>query len=120
MLIRHGGHSVLLTGDLEGAGLERMLSQAPPRLDILMAPHHGSRVANTPQLAAWARPRLVVSCEGPPRGRTRPAEPFSALGALFLGTWPHGAITVRSHATGLVAETFQSGQRIIVRRGQRD
>jgi hypothetical protein len=39
------------------------------------------------------------------------------MGARFLGTWPHGAVTVRSHASGLVVETFQSGERFVVRRG---
>jgi competence protein ComEC len=118
LLLRHAGHSLLLTGDLEGAGLARLLAMPPPeRLDIFMAPHHGSRLVNRPDLAAWAQAKLVVSCEGPPRGRIRPAEPYTARGALFLGTWPHGAITIRSNATGLVAETFQSGQCLVIERG---
>jgi competence protein ComEC len=118
LLVHHAGHALLLTGDLEGTGLERVLGLPPPRIDIFMAPHHGSKLVNKADLAAWARPKLVVSCEGPPRGRTRPAEPYTAAGALFLGTWPHGAITIRSHASGLVVETFQSGQRIVVERGR--
>jgi competence protein ComEC len=115
LLVRHAGHSILLTGDLEKAGLERVLALSPPRIDVLMAPHHGSRTANTPGLAEWARPRLVVACQGPPRGGLRQTEPYGARGALFLGTWPHGAITVRSTRAGLVAETFRSGQRVVVR-----
>jgi competence protein ComEC len=118
LLLRHAGHSLLLTGDLEGAGLARLLAMPPPgRLDIFMAPHHGSRLVNRPDLAAWAQAKLAVSCEGPPRGRIRPEEPYTARGALFLGTWPHGAITIRSNATALVAETFQSGQRLVIERG---
>ena len=72
---------------------------------------------NKPALAAWARPKLVVSCEGQPRGRTRPEEPYTAAGAVFLGTWPHGAITIRSNATGLIVETFQSKTRFVAQRG---
>ncbi len=117
MLVRHAGHSLLLTGDLEGLGLERVLALPPLRVDVLMAPHHGSRTANTPALAQWARPQLVVSCEGPPRGGTRVAEPYSAQGALFLGTWPHGAITMRSQPGALLIETFQTGRRVVVRQG---
>jgi competence protein ComEC len=117
LLVRHAGHSILLTGDLEGPGLQRVLALPAPHVDVLMSPHHGSRVANTPELAAWARPRMVVSCEGPPRGRTRPAEPYSTAGAQFFGTWPHGAITLRSHSSGLILETFHDHQRFIVRRG---
>jgi competence protein ComEC len=118
LLVRHGGHSVLLTGDLEGEGLKRVLGRAPPRVDIFMSPHHGSRFVNTSELAAWAQPKVVVSCEGPPRGRTRAAEPYTAHGAIFLGTWPHGAVTVRSHATGLRVETFQSGLDLVVERSR--
>ena len=117
LLIRHAGHSLLLTGDLEGAGLERVLGLALANVDILMAPHHGSRAANTPRLADWGRPRVVVSCEGPPRGSSRHAEPYTSRGAHFLGTWPHGAITIHSHPTGLVLETYRSGQRLVVRQG---
>ena len=84
-------------------------------VDVLQAPHHGSRAANTPELAAWARPRVVVSCEGPPLGGARAREPYTGTGARFLGTWPHGAVTVRSHRTGLVVETFRTGQRFAVR-----
>ena len=113
--VRHAGHTLLLTGDLEGPGLERVLRMPRRRVDVLQAPHHGSRRANTPDLAAWAQPRVAVSCQGPPRGPAGVTEPYSAQGAHFLGTWPHGAVTVRSHASGLVIETYVTGQRIVVR-----
>ncbi len=112
--MRHAGHTILLTGDLEGPGLERVLSLRPAPVDVLMAPHHGSRAANAPALAAWARPRAVVSCEGPPRGLTRPPEPYSATGARFLGTWPHGAITIRSAPGRLTVETYRTGERWVL------
>ncbi len=108
--VRHAGHTILLTGDLEGAGLARVLDLPSSSVDVLMAPHHGSRAANTPGLAEWARPRVVVSCEGPPRGPTRPPEPYTVAGARFLGTWPHGAVTLRSRPGSLTVETFQSKQ----------
>jgi hypothetical protein len=37
------------------------------------------------------------------------------MGARFLGTWPHGAVTVRSHTSGLVIETFQTRHRFVIR-----
>jgi competence protein ComEC len=114
LLIRHAGHTLLLTGDLEGPGLARVLALDPVHADVLMAPHHGSRFPNTPELARWAQPRVVVSCEGPPRGPARPAEPYSPRGATFLGTWPHGAVTIRSHTTGLIIETYQTQQRLVI------
>jgi competence protein ComEC len=112
--VRHRGHTILFTGDLEGTGLERVLALPPEPVDVLMAPHHGSRVANTPALATWARPRLVIACQGPPRGRQRPPDPYAEQGAHFLGTWPHGAITIRSNPQALSIETFASGMRFAV------
>ncbi|HEV3263341.1 MAG TPA: MBL fold metallo-hydrolase, partial [Gemmataceae bacterium] len=115
LLVRHAGHSILLTGDLEGPGLERVLALPPAHVDVLMAPHHGSRISNTPALAAWARPRVVVACQGPPQWPARSPDPYTPAGAQLLGTWPHGAVTIRSHRTGLVVETFSTGQRFAVR-----
>jgi competence protein ComEC len=115
--VRHLGHTLLLTGDLEGSGLEMLLAQSPRPVDVLMAPHHGGKSANPPALAAWARPRLVVACQGPPPWPTQVPAVYESRGARYLGTWPHGAITLASHRTGLVAETFKSGQRFVVRAG---
>jgi beta-lactamase superfamily II metal-dependent hydrolase len=85
-----------------------------------MAPQHGSRLANTRGLAEWARPKVVVSCQGPLRWPARAVDPYSATGAQVFGTWPHGAVTIRSRATDLVVETFQTGQRMLVRWGHRE
>ncbi|MBL8798959.1 MAG: ComEC/Rec2 family competence protein [Planctomycetia bacterium] len=109
--VRHLHHVLLLTGDLEGPGLDLVLRQPALPVDVLLAPHHGSQTANTSELAEWARPKLVVSCEGPPRGPLRAPEPYTERGSVFLGTWPHGAVTVHSSPAGLRVETFASGQR---------
>jgi competence protein ComEC len=116
LLLQHEGHSILFTGDLEGAGRNLVLSEPIEPVDVLMAPHHGSPAVNDAHLANWANPKVVVSCEGPPRYQTRPNEPYSARGIKFFGTWPHGAITVRSSSRGLLLETFASEQRLIIRR----
>jgi competence protein ComEC len=115
LLVRHADHTILLTGDLEGKGLDRVLKLPPPRLDVLMAPHHGSLAANTPELADWARPQLAVACEGPPRGPSRKEDPYEAKHIPRWGTWPHGAVTVRSRPEGLAVETFRTGQRLTLR-----
>jgi competence protein ComEC len=114
--VRHLDHVLLITGDLEGPGMAQVLDQPAGPIDVLMAPHHGSKTANTPALADWARPRVVISCEGPPRGPLRAPEPYSGQGATFLGTWPHGAVTVHSSPEGLTVETFVTGQRLVIRR----
>ena len=42
-------------------------------------------------------------------------EPYTAKGACFLSTWADGAVTIRSHQTGIVVETFVTGQRFVLR-----
>ncbi len=113
--LRHAGHTILLTGDLEGAGLERVLGLPRRPIDVFQAPHHGSKYANVPELADWARPRVAVSSQGPPRGPGGVREPYSGRGARFLSTWADGAVTIRSHQTGIVVETFVTGQRFVLR-----
>jgi competence protein ComEC len=116
LLVSHGRHRLLLTGDLEGAGLAMLLKQAPRPVDVLMAPHHGSRlVEGASRLMEWARPRVVVSCQRGPRTPSRLPNPYKAPGVRFLGTWPEGAVTIRSHASGLVIETFVTKERFVVR-----
>ncbi len=113
--LRHADHTILLTGDLEGPGLERVLGLPRRPIDVFQAPHHGSKYANVPELADWARPRVAVSSQGPPRGPGGVQEPYTAKGARFLSTWADGAVTIRSHSTGIVVETFISGQRFVLR-----
>jgi hypothetical protein len=42
-------------------------------------------------------------------------KPYREMGARFLPTWSHGAVTVRIHMTGMVVETYRTGERIVVR-----
>lgn len=117
--VRHEGHAILLTGDLEGLGLEQVLAQVPQPVDVFMAPHHGSRagdkkeVANRKQLARQLHPQVIVSCQGLPKGSPLKANPYEDSGATFLGTWPHGAITIRSMPGNLTVETYATGQRLV-------
>jgi competence protein ComEC len=115
LLLRHAGHSLLLTGDLEGAGLDRVLGLPRVPIDIFMAPHHGSRTSNKPELAAWAQARVVIACEGAPRSAIARPNPYRDRGATYLDTFHHGAVTIRSHLTGLVVESFLTQERMAVR-----
>jgi competence protein ComEC len=111
LMIRHAGHSILLTGDLEGDGQKCLLKLPKRSVDVFMAPHHGSRLANTPPLADWANPRLVISCQGPPRWPASAPSPYQLRGVRVLGTWPHGAITLHSRSDGLVVDTYVTHER---------
>jgi competence protein ComEC len=113
LLLHHAEHRILLTGDLEKAGLDRVLALPSPHPDVLMAPHHGNRFANIPPLAEWAKARAVISSQGPPRSRVE--EPYTEHDAVFLTTWAHGAITIRSGTQRLVVETFASREQFRLR-----
>lgn len=113
LLIEHRGHRILLTGDLEKNGLRQFLDNNPPKVDVLMAPHHGSAAANTSELADKTRPRLVIACDGPKNNAVKD-DTYTKMKTPYWITWPHGAITLRSHASGLTAETYRSGQRLVV------
>jgi competence protein ComEC len=117
LLVRHAGHSILLTGDLEKAGTGYLLAQPPRKVDVLMAPHHGSRAALPRQLVRWCEPRLVVVSRGRALGNTIRA----ADAGPDLPVWDtdaFGAIVLRSHATGLVAEAYRTGERRVLAGGR--
>lgn len=109
LLVSHRKHTLLLTGDLEKNGTAMLLATPPRMIDVLMAPHHGSPAAFPDSLAKWASPKLVVVSRGPRSGNIM-QENWS--------TWEHGAVTVTSHATGVVAETFRTKERRVIVRGE--
>ena len=102
---------LLLTGDLEGPGLARLLARPrpDPPVDALLAPHHGGRTSNPPALYDWARPGVVaVSQRAPAAGARDPLaflEAPDARGRL-LRTWRDGAIRFRWAPDGLAATGF--------------
>lgn len=104
--LRHGRNRLLLTGDIEPPGLAMLLQQPPWRADVLVAPHHGSVVSNTPELAAWVRAGLVVISDHEPT-RHRP-EPYGSLGAAVWQTYADGAALLTSRETGWEATAFVS------------
>jgi competence protein ComEC len=114
LAVQHAGHEFLLTGDLEGEGQARLLHSARRRIDVFMAPHHGSLPANGPDLAEWARAPVVVVCQGVPHGPYDGGDAYRRLGQRYLSTYPNGAVTLRSHASGVVVEIFRSGERFVV------
>jgi competence protein ComEC len=128
LLVRHAGHTILLTGDLEGLGQDWVRERPIAPVDVMLAPHHGGVSANPfgreadgkvqPGLmAAWARPRLVVSSQRP--GKTdHLTAGYGAVGAIVWDTPTAGAVTVRSHVTGLTAEGFRSGESRVIHRGK--
>jgi competence protein ComEC len=80
-------------------------------VDILMAPHHGSKTSNTFELAHWAKPKIAISSQGPPRGNPKTTNPYEPTGATYLTTWKHGAVTIRKEGGRWIVDTYRSKKR---------
>jgi len=107
--IDYAGRSLLLPGDLEGSGTRQLLERSPEPVDVLLAPHHGSRAANPPDFVNALRPDVViVSSNHPPREELKAAYPDARL----LSTDGSGAVTVQIDGEGAlrVAEFMRSDE----------
>ncbi|MFQ3594451.1 MAG: ComEC/Rec2 family competence protein, partial [Gemmataceae bacterium] len=116
VLVTHGRHSILLTGDLEQEGLAALLAQPPRQAEVLMAPHHGSRRINLQALIRWCGAKLVVSSQAAPARWIDEPEPLEGQRLIVprWETWREGAVTVSS-GTRLEAYAYRSGEhRVIV------
>ncbi|HEX6572264.1 MAG TPA: DNA internalization-related competence protein ComEC/Rec2 [Steroidobacteraceae bacterium] len=98
--VRAGDRSALIAGDVERrAEAELLAAAALGPVDVLVAPHHGSRTSSTPEFVATCRPSWVVYAAGH-RNRwnfpnARVVERYEAVGARGLRTSASGAITFR-------------------------
>lgn len=87
------GRRLLLPGDLEGAGIERLLAQEPYDCDVLLAPHHGSERSDPPGLADWSTPEVVAISSGAPT-RKAAADAYQTRDALVLNTHTAGQLQI--------------------------
>lgn len=110
LAITSGGRRVLLTGDLEGPGLELLLRGRRMTCDVLVAPHHGSQGSLPAVTAAWARPSLVlVSCSERRLDRES-CRQYERVGAKVLATGELGAIGVRLGSAGIEYSSWLGSQ----------
>jgi competence protein ComEC len=85
------GWRVLLPGDLESPGLEDVLAELPYDCDVLLAPHHGSRLSDPPGFAAWSTPEWVVISGALGRDVEPVVETYAEAGAEVVRTSHRGA-----------------------------
>ncbi len=110
LAVDYRGREILLPGDLESPGLDDLLAEEPRRCAVLLAPHHGSRQSNSPELAKWCTPGWVV-ISGDGRWSLPETEaPYRAVGARVLHTYDCGAIAVRITAEGVQVSPFIKSQ----------
>lgn len=111
LLLRHGGHTFLLTGDIrEELEEELIISGLPLRAQVLKVAHHGSRFSSSyPSLLA-IRPKLAVITSGPGAARGLPSGEmigrFKTLKIPVLRTDQQGLIEVRSNGKHLTYRAF--------------
>ncbi|WP_323844132.1 DNA internalization-related competence protein ComEC/Rec2 [Microbulbifer magnicolonia] len=98
VLVQWRGVRILLAGDIS-SGVERQLSQKLPDfapVDLLIAPHHGSRTSSSRALLDWAKPRHVVFSAGYRHhfGHPHPdvVGRYEASGAELFNTAESGAL----------------------------
>jgi competence protein ComEC len=99
LLVRTGGLTLLLMGDLEPSAQEELLTEVPdlPRVDVLKVAHHGSAYQD-PALFARVRPRLALISVGAGNSYGHPSPRtvtvLRALGAVVLRTDTDGPVAV--------------------------
>ena len=102
LLCRTGAHSILLTGDLEDIGLRQLLARPAMKVDVLMAPHHGSASSSSPVLLNTLRPRWVIVQSGYRNRFGHPArvvvDRYEEKGIAWAASPRCGAATWRSDA----------------------
>ncbi|MFM9024722.1 MAG: ComEC/Rec2 family competence protein [Planctomycetaceae bacterium] len=111
LAVEAAGRRLLLTGDLEGEALCRLVRAGPGSCDVLVAPHHGSRTSLPADIAAATRPACVVvsGAGGPSWPQVRAAYAAAAGHAEVLLTGGSGAVEVELTAAAVAARRHAAG-----------
>ncbi len=105
LLVQSEQFGLLFPGDIERRAESRLVAGgALPAVDLVIAPHHGSRTSSTPALVATTRPEFVVFSAGHRNRWHFPAlevrKRWSAGGACMLSTGDSGALVFAAHGDG--------------------
>jgi competence protein ComEC len=115
--LRVGERTIFLSGDLETEG-EAALMPRLSSVDVLKAPHHGSRTSSSPAWVERLRPRVVlVSCgEGNRFGHPDPwvLDRYRRAGASVWRTDQEGAIRVTLEPQGAWVSTRKHPSPVLI------
>ncbi len=111
VVLEHAGHRVLLSGDIERSA-ERWLAPKLPPVDVLLAPHHGSRSSSSAPLVVATDPTwVVISCGRDNRyGHPHAGTLAQWRGRRVLRTDRNGTLRLRLRASGLQVEQWSAGE----------
>lgn len=107
LLFEFGGRRILLPGDLEPPGLQKVLEIPSLPIDIIMAPHHGSLNAKARDLVNWCTPKVVmISCSD--KLNTKKALQYFGKDerAIFLTSRDHAIRTIIYSDGRMVIQTW--------------
>lgn len=103
VLIRGREGTTLLTGDIEVAAERSLLEQGVPRVDVVVAPHHGSGTSSSSLFVAATRPDVTIFSTG---YRNRWGLPRADV----VERWRNaGARTFDTSVSGAITATFAAG-----------
>jgi competence protein ComEC len=104
VLIRGRDGSTLLTGDIESEAERTLLEQGMARVDVVVAPHHGSGTSSSSLFVAATRPDVTIFSTGY-RNRWRLPR------ADVVERWREaGARTYDTSVSGAITATFDAGK----------
>ena len=116
LLVETSRFSVLLPGDIELPMELALLHQSLPQVDVLLAPHHGSRSSSHPALLNRLRPSVVVVSSGyanrfgHPHGEV--LDRYEARAMEVFNTAADGAVTLHLGSTMQISTARRTAPRI--------
>lgn len=113
--LEHRGIRLLMTGDVEKVGLQQLVNGPAEGTDILIAPHHGSRTSNTPEVARWADARLVISSQGFRPNPETAMQVYTREGTEVLRTDEDGTVSCQWTSEGVLVRTYHTGKHFLLR-----
>ena len=97
----------MLTGDIQREAEERIVAGGVARVDVVVAPHHGSRTSSTQEFVDATAPAVVLFAAGYRNRWGFPKEDvvqrWRTIGAQTYATPASGAIEILVAATGVTA-----------------
>jgi competence protein ComEC len=97
LLVFNGQRTAYFSGDIGRRVERRLLPDLPAKIDLLLAPHHGSASSSAPSFVSWLAPRIVVFSAGYDNRYGHPRDEVVARyrrrGSAIFNTAIDGAVT---------------------------
>ena len=114
VLIEFAGRRILLPGDLEPPGMQMLVSQPITKVDVLMAPHHGSLNSKSDSLLRWCDPETVVISGSTRAVSPRVLDSFAAENREVFVTARDHAIRIEVSSDGTIEKKHWCSQSMAI------